>query len=339
MKLPYIIAEVGLNHGGDYEVAVSMIETAAIAGADAVKFQYVKADRLVSKSAQPYFQQIGEPAETQHAFFSRSDALDRGDYERLAKVCAGCGVDFLCTVFDVESVHWVAPLVPAFKVASADITNQPLLEAIRGYVHENYSISKNIYISTGAASQSEINETRTFFNKTPNVSWLHCVLSYPTPPHLAGLGVMQGLPCPFGYSDHTLFNLDVLTTAWLLGASVIEKHFTLDKTLLGNDHYHSMDPNDLRALIAKLKELQAMIGDGEKRVLPIEEPARANARQSWHAVRDLPAGHILTADDVVLKRPADGLAPGYPIIGKRLAYPIATDAPIQEMFEHEPTPV
>jgi len=128
-----------------------------------------------------------------------------------------------------------------------------------------------------------------------------------------------------------MFNLDVLTTACFLGATVIEKHFTLDKALPGNDHYHSMDPTDLRLLMAKFKELHAMIGDGEKRVLPIEEPARLNARQSWHAARDLPVGHVIQEGDAVLKRPGTGLPASERIVGRVIyGQPVVADEPLRE---------
>lgn len=335
MKLPYLIAEIGLNHEGSLLAAAAMVEHAAAAGADACKFQFVKAHRLVSKHAQTYFAETDAPAGSQYAFFSRSDALDHSDYEQLARHCHKHGVDFLCTVYDVESVHWIAPLVPAFKVASADITNIPLLEAIAGY-------GKPVYLSTGASTPEEICAASHALGMNCRVTLLHCVLSYPTPLNEARLRLIRtmgdvGLGA-VGYSDHTLFNLDVLTTAWLLGATVIEKHFTLDKTLPGNDHYHSMDPTDLRALVAKFKELQAMIGDGEKRVLPIEEAARLNARQSWHATRDLPAGHVIAEGDVVLKRPGTGLPPGQNIIGRMLDQPIKADEAVrqQHLWAYQP---
>lgn len=305
--LPYLIAEVGLNHGGDYALAVRMIHEAAAAGANAVKFQYVKADLLVAKDAPTYFQQDGNPAATQHEFFARSDRLDRADYEHLAYECQRVGVDFLCTVFEVDAVHWIAPLVPAFKVASADITNLPLLDAVA-------TTGKPVYLSCGASTDAEIRDAIDGRWMRPKVTLLHCVLAYPTPVEFANLGAIyrlcgaQGIG-RMGYSDHTLFNLDVLTTAWLLGASVIEKHFTLDKMLPGNDHYHSMDPTDLRALVAKFQELQAMIGDGEKRVLPIEEPARQYARRGLYAKRDISHGQILTAEDIAILRPSARLGP------------------------------
>lgn len=329
MNLPYIICEVGLNHGGDWPTARNMIVAAKEAGADAVKFQYVKAGRLVSHRAPTYFQQTGQAVSTQHSFFARSDALDRADYEALAELCGVMGIDFLCTPFDVETVEWLNPLVPAFKIASADITNYPLLEAVR-------RTGKPVYLSTGAATRGEVRLACDTFYGSNKLTVLHCVLAYPTPPEQANLGAIwwdsSVLPNKLwdhvGSSDHTLFNLDVLTTAWLLGASVIEKHFTLDKTLPGNDHYHSMDPTDLRALVAKLKELQAMIGDGEKRVLPCEEAARLNARQSWHATMDLDAGQTLFDDMVTLKRPGTGCPASMNMVGKLLSRPVRADEPI-----------
>lgn len=344
MKLPYIIAEVGLHHDGDIDKALGLVYAAAKAGANAVKFQAVNPETLVSKGAPTYFHQEGQPAQTQREFFSRVKPLTREDYGLLSVYCHRLGVDFLCTPFDVETVAWLDPLVPAFKVASADITNIPLLEAVA-------RTGKPVYLSTGAATIGEVVvAARTVFAGLAKgrgntkglwdaVTLLHCVLSYPTPLHDAQLGMIDQMHDQrgskrglcfnnVGYSDHTLFNLDVLTTAWLLGASVIEKHFTLDKTLPGNDHYHSMDPQDLRALVTKLKELQAMIGDGEKRVLPCEEAARLNARQSWHAARDLAAGHVIVPGDVVLKRPGDGLAASENPIGMALREAVTADCPI-----------
>lgn len=324
MKLPYLIAECGVAHEGSLIRAEALIHAAAAAGADAVKFQYYKAETLAVKNSPVYFQQDGNPAQTQHEFFSRYDQLDRSDYEILARTCEQAGVDFGCTVFTPDDVAWVDPLVKWHKVASADITNEPLLAAIG-------NCGKRTYLSTGAATKQEINRAWGILKIHGNRDCveLHCVLAYPTPPQEAQLGLIPSLRNPIGqvgYSDHTLFNLDVLTTAWLLGAQVIEKHFTLDKSLPGNDHYHSMDPTDLRALVAKLQELQAMIGDGEKRVLKIEEPARLYARRGLYAARDIPPGKILEAADIAILRPSANLGPeryhdilGQPIPQARVA--------------------
>lgn len=321
MKLPYLIAECGVAHEGSLSRAVALIAAAKEAGADAVKFQAYKADTLAAKASPIYFAEHGQPAQTQHEFFSRYDAFERADYEQLAAWCHELGIDFGCTVFTPADVAWIDPLVKWHKIASADITNLPLLEAVG-------RTSKLVYLSTGAATWEEIwralhklRENTAYWGD--KITLMHCVLSYPTSPAQANLGVIRRMwerpmhhlddevpgDTDLGYSDHTLFNLDVLTTAWLLGASVIEKHFTLDKTLPGNDHYHSMDPNDLRALITKLKELQAIIGDGEKRVLPCEEPARQFARRGLYAARDIREGQILAPEDIAILRPSARLGP------------------------------
>lgn len=329
MKLPYFIAECGVAHEGSLVRAMELIWAAREAGADAVKFQCYKADTLAAKNSPTYFSLNGQPAETQHEFFSRYDGFEHDDYERLAVECAKAGIDFGCTVFTPADVAWVDPLVKWHKIASADITNLPLLEAVA-------QTGKPVYLSTGAATKDEIRGAIHSLRGCPVIA-MHCVLSYPTPNDQAQLGVIgQWLDeCMsgrshfrdfLGYSDHTLFNLDVLTTAWLLGATVIEKHFTLDKSLPGNDHYHSMDPTDLRALVAKFQELQTMIGDGEKRVLKIEEPARLYARRGLYAARDIVAGKILEAADIAILRPSANLGPeryhdviGQPISQARVA--------------------
>jgi sialic acid synthase SpsE len=326
MNLPYLVCEVGLNHGGDFATAMEMVhEIAAVAkdypGGMAAKFQAVKASTLCVKDSPTYFTQHGEVASTQWEFFKRSDALSQEHYEALAHACGNLGIDFGCTAFTPEDVAWIDPLVKWHKVASADITNLPLLEAIASY-------GKRVYLSTGAATREEVRAANNLLGNC-GLTLLHCVLSYPTPPSAANLEIIETLRDwmrPVGYSDHTLFNLDVLMTAWLLGASVIEKHFTLDKTLPGNDHYHSMDPTDLRALVAKFKELQAMIGDGEKRVLPIEESARRHARRGLYAARDIPSNKVLEPADIAILRPSARLGPeqyakvlGLPLYGDRKA--------------------
>jgi len=313
MRPPYLICEVGLNHDGSLTRAVQMIYAIAQAGRGyeggiAAKFQAVFPDTLCTKTAPVYFQQDGNPAQTQHEFFSRSATFSRADYEHLAQECRSAGIDFLCTAFDVETVGWLAPLVKAFKVASADITNWPLLELVNFWA-QHYD--KPIYLSDGAATEIEVTQAarRTGWGRT---TLFHCVLSYPTPFERAELAAISGA-FPYGlkrgYSDHTLFNLDVLTTAWLLGASVIEKHFTLDKSLPGNDHYHSADAADLKALISKLQFLQTIIGDGEKRILPIEEVSRQYARRGLYAARPIAAGKVLEPADVAILRPTARVGP------------------------------
>src|SRR5512143_2510857 len=227
---PYIIAELGVNHGGSRARAASMIRLAASAGADAVKFQAYQAEKLAAARSPTYFQQTGEAALTQREFFQRYDSLEPEDYRQLADVAAGAGVDFLCTPFDEEAVSWLFPLVKGYKIASADITHWPLLHAITG-------TRKPVILSTGAATWDEIDRAMRWLLESgaPHLTLLHCVLSYPTAFRDANLGLIRKLnarfpDCGVGYSDHTLASEDLpaVVVAAHLGAQVIEKHFTDD---------------------------------------------------------------------------------------------------------------
>lgn len=309
LKLPSLIAEIGLNHGGSLARAVQMVRELGVVAREypagiAAKFQAVFPETLCTADSPTYFQQVGEIAPTQREFFTRSATFTQRDYEFLADECVANGVEFLCTPFDVATVGWLNPLVKAFKIASADITNIPLLDAIA-------ATGKPVYLSTGAATLAEIDEATVGRWRRRDVTWMHCVLSYPTPladAHLAPIARWAPYG-PTGYSDHTLFSRDVLTTAWLLGASVIEKHYTFDKTLPGNDHYHSMDQLDLSLLCQHFRQLQLVIGEGDKRVLPIEEAARRYARRGLYAARAIPQGKTLEAEDIAILRPSARLGP------------------------------
>lgn len=328
MKPPYFIAEIGLNHQGNFRVAREMIYQAAEAGADAVKFQAAWADTLCAKDSPTYFQQVGEAAQTQWEFFKRSDALTRKDYEQLAAYAYAKAIDFGITCFQPEDVAWADPLVKWHKIASADINNWALLDAIA-------ATGKPVYLSTGAATTREVREAADHIGWR-RVTLLHCVLAYPTPRTDARLerirDIMQGWPwvswvqggpTPAGYSCHVPFDVEVLTTAWLLGASVIEKHFTLDKSQAGNDHYHSMDPDDLRCFRARVAELLPLLGDGDRSVVPDHEnAARLHARRSWAARRDLDVGRVLAEPDLIALRPGTGIPVSESIIGRIVDAPI-----------------
>lgn len=323
MRLPYIICEIGLNHGGDLHLARKMIWEAAEAGADAVKFQAVWADTLCTKDSPTYFQQVGETAQTQWEFFKRSDALTRQDYEELARYAALCGVDFGITCFQPEDIRWADQLVQWHKIASADITNGPLLEAAA-------TTGKPVFLSTGAATEDEIRTAvMTHLRAARDLGQLqlmHCVLEYPTPPEHANLSAI-GRRCDGlsrrGYSCHVPFNLDVLVTAWLLGAQYIEKHFTLDKTQAGNDHYHSMDPQDLRQFVARCRDLLPVLGDGHRGTVPDHErAAREHARRSWAARHHLDVGAVLSADDLIALRPGTGIPVSETLVGRVLTAPV-----------------
>lgn len=327
---PYVIAEIGVNHEGDVDLARRLIDEAAAGGADAVKFQTYKASKIASKNSPSYWDLECEPTESQHELFSKYDKFREEDYRALATYARDRNVTFCSTPFDLDAVEWLAPLMPFFKIASADITNFPLLRACAAH-------GKPLILSTGASYLSEIDEAvRVAREYLPanEVALLHCVLEYPTPYDHAELGAITHLRAafpdhPIGYSDHTRPDgaMAVLTHAWLLGAEVIEKHFTHDKTLPGNDHYHAMNHDDLGTFRRVNSLLTKTQGRGLKTVLEGERVSRRNARRSLVATRDLPAGHQLTEDDLMAKRPAFGLPPQALewVIGRRLSKAISND--------------
>ncbi len=331
---PYLIAEVGVNHENDLELAERMIGEVARAGAQAVKFQTYKAGKLASRESAAYWDQSKEPAASQFELFQRYDRFGRVEYESLAASCDKAGVDFLSTPFDTDCVVWLAELVPAFKIASADLTHLPLLEAVA-------ATAKPVILSSGASTLDETRAAVRFLEDhgSGEVAILHCVLAYPTAPADANLAVIHALRAAFpdhvvGYSDHVPPDprMRVLAAAYLLGARVIEKHYTFDKRRPGNDHYHAMDEADLRTAVGEIAALRELCGRGEKRVLPAEQAARLHARRSLVAARDLPAGHVLAAGDLEIKRPGTGLAPQElpRVIGRALARPVRADQVLVE---------
>lgn len=310
---PYLIAEAGVNHGGDLNVAIEMVRRAASTGIDAIKFQTYRADRLAVKQSPAYWDTRQEATQTQYELFSRYDRLQRDDYRRLAEECATCGLDFLSTPFDIDVVEWLDELVPMWKVASGDITNLPLLQRLA-------ATTKPVLLSTGAATIDEIEQAVLWLTEggTEELALLHCTLSYPTAVADANLGAIRHLSTRFpdtvpGYSDHTTppASFAAIACAYALGAHVIEKHYTLDKALPGNDHYHAFDPDDFVRLHAQLVEVRQLLGAGEKVVLAAEQAARAGARRSLVARVQIPPGTPLSADLFDVKRPGTGVSPAF----------------------------
>ena len=310
---PYIIAEAGVNHEGDLEKAKLMINQAAHAGADAIKFQTYKAEKLASKYSPSYWDTSKEPTKSQYELFKKYDKFWKNEYEMLADYAREKNIDFLSTPFDFESADFLEPLVPAYKIASADITNIPFLR----YIAKK---GKPILLSTGASTISEIWRAVEVIKSEGNnqIVLLHCVLNYPTTYENANLAMIYDMKRKFpdfviGYSDHTLPEKieDVLITAWLLGAQVIEKHFTFDKTLPGNDHYHSMDELDLKKLVDKIGFIRKILGRAEKHYLDSEVISRKNARRSIVAARRIPKGKIIDESDITIKRPGIGVPPEF----------------------------
>jgi len=329
---PYVIAEIGVNHGGSMELAKRLVIEAKEGGAHAVKFQSYKAETIAAKSSPAYWDTSKEPTSSQFELFKKFDSFGAKEYEELAAFCRTNGVAFLSTPFDLDAVDFLAPLMDAFKIASADITNVPLIRKCA-------QTGKPILLSTGAATLPEIEFALETARKAGGREFilLHCVLNYPTPPGNAALAEIRTLQrvfpeCLVGYSDHVVPDAEIcaLQAAALLGACVLEKHFTHDKTLPGNDHYHAMDRADLKAFLEKMHLLRELIGKDGKN-LANELAARRHARRSVVAKRSLRAGEILSPADLICKRPAHGISPIHwdEIIGRRVIVDIEEDSILQ----------
>lgn len=309
IRKPLIIAEAGVNHEGSMEIAKRLIDEAAEAQADAIKFQTYKAETLASKDSPSYWDTAKEPTSSQYELFKKHDKFWKKEFEELKKYCDDVGIEFCSTPFDVESAKFLNDLMSVFKISSSDITNKPFIENLCSY-------NKPIILSTGASNLSEIKSAVGWVQASSNpLALLHCILNYPTPDHNANLNMITDLKLhfpdiPIGYSDHTLpNNMQVLMTATLLGASIIEKHFTHDKSLTGNDHYHAMDKGDLMNFNEQIEALLITLGEQEKRSILDEEPARLNARRSLVAKSDISKGSQVHHNDLTWKRPASGISP------------------------------
>jgi|TARA_Y100000310_G_scaffold343730_1_gene452749 N-acetylneuraminate synthase len=310
---PYIIAEIGVNHEGSLEKAINLIELAKKGGANAAKFQTYKADSIASVNSPAYWDRSKEKTNSQHELFQKYDNFNEKDYYLLSEHCNKVGIDFVSTPFDTFSVNFLDPMLSYFKIASADITNLPFLRKIA-------SKHKPILLSTGASNMEEIDLAITELqeNGSGEICLMHCILNYPTENENANLDMIEGLKKSYpekviGYSDHTLPDpqMLVLTAAYLKGAMVIEKHFTNDKTLPGNDHYHAMDVEDLKRFKKNIQMLQSLKGSKIKEPIPSEDISREHARRSIVLSHNVKAGTILSEDDLTCKRPGNGISPLY----------------------------
>lgn len=334
----FIIAEAGVNHNGDADRALAMVEAAHQAGADAVKFQTFSADKLAAPGAEKADYQKRETGEGgQHAMLK---ALEMSEdlHHRLMVRCREVGVEFMSTPFDEEAADFlVASGMARFKVPSGEIVNHPFLRHLAG-------LDRPLIVSTGMATMDEvvdavavIADTRTRLGLTrplgKMVTILHCTSNYPAAPSDVNLRAMRTIGevtgLPIGYSDHTL-GLAVSTAAVALGATVIEKHFTLDATLPGPDHRASLTVPQLTDLIAQIREVEAALGSAIKAPTAAEIPVRAVARRSVMARRAMAAGHVLTTADLILLRPASGIAPRFfeQIPGRALQDDVAAGQPL-----------
>jgi N-acetylneuraminate synthase len=331
---PYVIAEIGVNHEGSLDQAKRLIDQAKKGGADAAKFQSYKAGTLASKHSPSYWDTTKEPTRSQYALFQKYDSFGPDDYRALAKHCRETGIDFLSTPFDDEAIEFLDPLVPFFKIASADLTNIPFLRKIAAK-------AKPVVLSTGASTLGEVDIAVEALAQAgcENIALLHCILNYPTDNANAHLRMIEGLKRAYprniiGYSDHTLPDdaMTSLVAAHLLGAVILEKHFTHDKTLPGNDHYHAMDQHDLARFVALAETVHVLLGPSDhKAPIATEAISRKNARRSIVLARDVAAGQQLTAADLTYKRPGTGVSPMHwdEVLNRRTAAALPADHVLQ----------
>lgn len=303
-----IIAEAGVNHNGSIEMARSLIDAAKEAGADYVKFQTAKLDALVSKNAvmADYQKKNTGHEESQKDMLAKL-LLPFSDFIALSDYCREKQIGFLSTPFDMESIAFLEDLVPFWKVPSGEITNYPYLVAIG-------KTKKPVILSTGMCELSEIDDAVSVLreNGTADLTLLHCNTQYPTPYRDVNLRAMETLKNRYhvnvGYSDHTA-GTEVPVAAVALGASVIEKHFTLDKTLPGPDHKASLEPEELRRMVQAIRNVEAALGSSEKKASPSEQENLSVARKSIVAARRISKGEILSERNLTAKRPGTGISP------------------------------
>ncbi|WGS66034.1 N-acetylneuraminate synthase [Marinitoga aeolica] len=323
----YIIAEAGVNHNGDINIAYKLIDAAVEAGVDAVKFQTFKANKLVSKYADMASYQkrsLGNSSEQLKMLEKLELKFD--DFIKLKKYCDEKGIEFLSSPFDLESIKFLEKLMPYYKIPSGEIVNYPYLRKIA-------EKNKPIIMSTGMATLSEVEkalDTIYEVNNNVEIYLLHCTTNYPTPYEEVNLKAMitlkEAFKLPVGYSDHTL-GIEVPIAAVAMGAQIIEKHFTLDKNLPGPDHKASLEPHELKEMVKSIRNIEKALGNGIKKPNKSEIEIKEVARKKLVAARDIKNGEIITEKDISIKRSNIGLSPEYYeiIIGKKLLKKIKED--------------
>ncbi|MBF7068556.1 N-acetylneuraminate synthase [Campylobacter volucris] len=309
MQKTTIIAEAGVNHNGDINIAKKLIEVASEAGADYVKFQSFVAKDCVSKIAKKASYQLENTDENQSQLdMIKKLELDEKAHEELIKHCNKCGIKFLSTPFDLKSIELLARLnVELFKIPSGELTNYPYLKKIASY-------DKNIILSTGMATLLEIQNALNILTSNgtqrEKITILHCNSEYPTPFEDVNLKAMQTLKetfdLPVGYSDHTL-GISVPIAAVAMGVCVIEKHFTLDKTMQGPDHQASLDINELKAMVKSIRDIEKALGDGVKKPSKSEMKNIDIVRKSLVAKKAIKKGECFSEENLTTKRPGNGI--------------------------------
>lgn len=311
MKKTFIIAEAGVNHNGSLELARKMIDVAADAGTDAIKFQTFLADRVVCRSAQKadYQRQATDEAESQYEMIKRLE-LDADAHRELITYCRQKDIQFISSPFDLESIDLLHDLgLETFKIPSGEITNLPYLRKIG-------SLKKKLIVSSGMADLGEIEDALLILmnagTSAGNITVLHCNTEYPTPFDDVNLKAMltirDELSVKVGYSDHTL-GIEVPVAAVALGAEVIEKHFTLDKNMEGPDHKASLEPDELKAMVQAMRNIEIALGNGIKKPSSSELKNKPIARKSIVAARNIRKGESFTKENLTVKRPGNGISP------------------------------
>ncbi|QMV69801.1 N-acetylneuraminate synthase [Sphingobacterium paramultivorum] len=320
MKKTLIIAEAGVNHNGDINNAIRLIDAAVGAGVDYIKFQTFKAEKLVSKNAKKaeyQIQNMGGEEDSQYAMLKKLE-LSLQDHETLINYCKSKGIQFFSTAFDLDSLQYLKDIgLELVKIPSGEITNLP-------YLRKAAKLFSKVILSTGMSTMDDISSAVDVFQTEGifDITILHCNTEYPTPLEDVNLKAMLAIKEQFqtevGYSDHTL-GIEVPIAAVALGASVIEKHFTLDKTMPGPDHAASLEPVELVNMVAAIRNIElAMKGDGLKTPSQSELKNIAVARKSIVAARSIKRGELLSEDNLTVKRPGTGISPMHwdEIIGK-----------------------
>lgn len=309
MSKVFIIAEAGVNHNGDLEIAKKLVDAAATAGVDAVKFQTFKAENIVCKNAQKAeYQKAATGGEQSQFQMLKKLELTEEMHEKLIAYCKEKGILFLSTPFDLDSIDYLVQMeIEIMKIPSGEITNFPYLRKIA-------KTGKKVIMSTGMSDIEEVKDAIAVLSKygSNDISVLHCNTEYPTPFADVNLKAMLTLQKEFnvkiGYSDHTL-GIEIPVAAVAMGASIIEKHFTLDKAMEGPDHKASLEPDELAAMVNAIRNVEAALGTGDKKPSSSEQKNIAIARKSIVAKRKIQKGEILSDENLTAKRPGSGISP------------------------------